>query len=171
MMVNILKVVLILFFFTTFSAKAEKIVIVDINALITNSKAGQSIKIKLKEEKDLLTKQFKSKEDDLKSQEKKLISQKNVLSEEEFKKKAKSLNEKINKYKKEKKTKLDKVANDRNKRVGILLENINQLIIDYSTKNSITLVIDKKFTIISKNEIDISKIILDQLNNKITSIK
>ena len=171
MRVNILKVVLILFFFTTFSAKAENIVIVDINALITNSKAGQSIKIKLKEEKDLLTKQFKSKEDDLKSQEKKLISQKNVLSEEEFKKKAKSLNEKINKYKKEKKTKLDKVANDRNKRVGILLENINQLIIDYSTKNSITLVIDKKFTIISKNEIDISKIILDQLNNKITSIK
>ena len=76
MMVNILKVVLILFFFTTFSAKAEKIVIVDINALITNSKAGQSIKIKLKEEKDLLTKQFKSKEDDLKSQEKKLISKK-----------------------------------------------------------------------------------------------
>ena len=170
MIVRFLKVILFLLCLSI-NAKAEKIAIVDINSLIANSKAGQSIKNKLKEEKDLLAKQFKSKENDLKTKEKKLISQKNVLSEEEFRKKAKSLNEQINLYRDEKKLKLDKVAKNRNKRVGILLENINELIIDYSTKNSITLVVDKKYTIISKNEIDISKIILDQLNNKISSIK
>ena len=76
---------LILFFATIVNATAEKIIIVDINSLIANSKAGQSIKSKLKEEKDSLVKQFKKKEEDLKKQEQKLVSQKNVLSEEEFK--------------------------------------------------------------------------------------
>lgn len=161
---------LILFFATIVNATAEKIIIVDINSLIANSKAGQSIKSKLKEEKDSLVKQFKKKEEDLKKQEQKLISQKNVLSEEEFRIKAKTLNEKINLYKKEKKTKLDEVAKNRNKRVSILLEAINELLIDYSTKNSITLVVDKKYTIISKNEIDLTNVILDSLNEKIKKI-
>ena len=161
---------LILFFATIVNATAEKIIIVDINSLIANSKAGQSIKSKLKEEKDSLVKQFKKKEEDLKKQEQKLVSQKNVLSEEEFRIKAKTLNEKINLYKKEKKTKLDEVAKNRNKRVSILLEAINELLIDYSTKNSITLVVDKKYTIISKNEIDLTNVILDSLNEKIKKI-
>ena len=161
---------LILFFATIVNATAEKIIIVDINSLIANSKAGQSIKSKLKEEKDSLVKQFKKKEENLKKQEQKLVSQKNVLSEEEFRIKAKTLNEKINLYKKEKKTKLDEVAKNRNKRVSILLEAINELLIDYSTKNSITLVVDKKYTIISKNEIDLTNVILDSLNEKIKKI-
>ena len=161
---------LILFFATIVNATAEKIIIVDINSLIANSKAGQSIKSKLKEEKDSLVKQFKKKEEDLIKQEQKLVSQKNVLSEEEFRIKAKTLNEKINLYKKEKKTKLDEVAKNRNKRVSILLEAINELLIDYSTKNSITLVVDKKYTIISKNEIDLTNVILDSLNEKIKKI-
>ena len=161
---------LILFFATIVNATAEKIIIVDINSLIANSKAGQSIKSKLKEEKDSLVKQFKKKEEDLKKQEQKLVSQKNVLSEEEFRIKVKTLNEKINLYKKEKKTKLDEVAKNRNKRVSILLEAINELLIDYSTKNSITLVVDKKYTIISKNEIDLTNVILDSLNEKIKKI-
>ena len=161
---------LILFFDTIVNATAEKIIIVDINSLIANSKAGQSIKSKLKEEKDSLVKQFKKKEEDLKKQEQKLVSQKNVLSEEEFRIKVKTLNEKINLYKKEIKTKLDEVAKNRNKRVSILLEAINELLIDYSTKNSITLVVDKKYTIISKNEIDLTNVILDSLNEKIKKI-
>ena len=161
---------LILFFATIVNATAEKIIIVDINSLIANSKAGQSIKSKLKEEKDSLVKQFKKKEEDLKKQEQKLVSQKNVLSEEECRIKAKTLNEKINLYKKEKKTKLDEVAKNRNKRVSILLEAINELLIDYSTKNSITLVVDKRYTIISKNEIDLTNVILDSLNEKIKKI-
>ena len=47
---------------------------------------------------------------------------------------------------------------------------INELLIDYSTKNSITLVVDKKYTIISKNEIDLTNVILDSLNEKIKKI-
>ena len=103
MILRIIKVVLFFTFFITFNAQAEKIVIVDINSLISNSSAGQSIKLKIKEEKENLAKLLKKKEDNLKEQEKKLVSQKNVLSEEEFKKKAKSFNEKLNLYKKEKK--------------------------------------------------------------------
>ena len=170
MIFKILKVFIFLTFFLNFNAHAEKIVIVDINTLISNSSAGKSVKLKLNEEKENLAKELKKKEEDLKNQEKKLVSQKNVLSEEEFRKKAKFLNEKINLYKKEKKTKLDEIANNRNKRIAKLLENINELLIDYSTKNSITLVVDKKYTIISKNEIDITKTILDLLNNKIKKI-
>ena len=161
---------LVLFFAMIANANAEKIIIVDINSLIANSTAGQSIKSKLKEEKDSLVKQFKKKEEDLKKQEQKLVSQKNVLSEEEFRTKAKSLNEKINLYKKEKKSKLDEVAINRNRRVSKLLEAINELLIDYSTKNSITLILDKKNTIISKNEIDLTNVILDSLNKKIKKI-
>lgn len=59
----------------------------------------------------------------------------------------------------------------RNEAVSKLLVEINKLLIDYSKKNEISMILDKKNVIISKNENDITEEILGLLNNKVSKIK
>ena len=54
MILRIIKIVLFFTFFVTFNAQAEKIVIVDINSLRSNSYIGKYIKLKIKEKKNNL---------------------------------------------------------------------------------------------------------------------
>ena len=59
----------------------------------------------------------------------------------------------------------------RNEALSKLLKEINQLLIEYSKKTKISMMLDKKNVIISKNENDITKEILNLLDKKITKIK
>ena len=59
----------------------------------------------------------------------------------------------------------------RNDALSKLLKEINQLLIEYSERTKISIMLDKKNVIISKNENDITKEILDLLDKKITKIK
>tara|TARA_B100002019_G_C21164555_1_gene545127 strand:+ start:821 stop:982 length:162 start_codon:yes stop_codon:yes gene_type:complete len=51
-----------------------------------------------------------------------------------------------------------------------LLENLNQILVQYSKDNNIDLIIDKKYTILTKNEGDITNLVLELLDKKITKI-
>ena len=59
----------------------------------------------------------------------------------------------------------------RNDALSKLLKEINQLLIEYSERTKPSIMLDKKNVIISKNENDITKEILDLLDKKITKIK
>ena len=59
----------------------------------------------------------------------------------------------------------------RNDALSKLLKEINILLIEYSEKTKISMMLDKKNVIISRNENDITKEILNLLDKKITKIK
>ena len=59
----------------------------------------------------------------------------------------------------------------RNDALSKLLKEINILLIEYSKKTKISMMLDKKNVIISRNENDITKEILNLLDKKITKIK
>ena len=68
---------------------------------------------------------------------------------------------------KEKNIKLNKLKDESAK---LILKNINEIISEYSTKNSISMIVEKKSIIIGKSELNITNDILDLLNKKIKKI-
>lgn len=169
MIFKIFKKFIIIFFFC-FPVYAENIGIVDVAFLINNSKAGKFIQKTLKDENTKVIENLKKKEIDLKNQEKKLISQKNVLSEEEFSKKISDYRKKINDHNTQKKIKLDDLNKKKATGVAKLLENLNTILIEFSKNNNLELIIDKKYTILSKNEMDFTKEVLELLDKKVSKI-
>ncbi len=149
----------------------EKIIIVDVDYLLNKSKAGINIQEQLKKKSDNRIKKFKSKDKEFKDKESKLIAQKNILSKEDFKNKADALKKEIFKFNSNNKKELNLTQKKRNEAISKLLVEINKLLIDYSKKNEISMILDKKNVIISKNDNDITEEILDLLNNKISKIK
>ena len=63
-----------------------------------------------------------------------------------------------------KQIKIKEVKVQREKDYQELLKKINSVLVDYSAKNKISTVIDKKYIIISKSTNDITKDILNILN-------
>ena len=149
----------------------EKIIIVDVDYLLNKSKAGTNIQEQLKKKNDNRIKKLKSKDKEFKDKESKLIAQKNILSKEDFKNKADALKKEIINFNSNNKKELDLTQKKRNEAVSKLLVEINKLLIDYSKKNEISMILDKKNVIISKNENDITEEILGLLNNKVSKIK
>ena len=163
-------VIISFLFFFNFNAYAENIAIVDVNFLINNSKAGKFIQKNLTADNKKIVEDLKKKETNLINEEKKLITQKNVLSEEEFKKKIQEHREKISKHNAEKKNKLESLNQKKAKGVSNLLKNLNDILVLYSKDNDIELIVDKKYTILTKNEKDITKKVLLLLDEKISKV-
>jgi len=163
-----------LFFFLIFlnNAQAEgKIVYLDVNFLLSNSEAGIYINNELKKINDKNIEEYKKIENSIKSEEKNLLKQKNILKENEFNDKANKLREKFKSYQILKNTKnkdLQKVRDDSGNQV---LNVINEILTEYSKKNKISLIIQKKNIVIGKSELDITKNILELLNDKIKKVE
>ena len=78
--------------------------------------------------------------------------------------------EKISKHNLEKKNKLESLNQKKAKGVSNLLKNLNDILVLYSKDNNIELIVDKKYTILTKNEKDITKKVLLLLDEKISKV-
>ena len=148
----------------------ESIVYLDINKILVNSIAGKNssklLELKFKKKSDEFNKVAKQ----LKEDETKIISQKNILSNEEYEKNIKSLRDRVKKYRLDRKKSFDEISNERASLSNKFIELLNPIITDYSVKNSISLVIQKKNIIVGKTELDITDKILLIVDTKITKI-
>tara|TARA_Y100000389_G_C17431664_1_gene503007 strand:+ start:926 stop:1456 length:531 start_codon:yes stop_codon:yes gene_type:complete len=165
--------VLFIIFLLGFSSNAnseEKIAILNMEFLMEKSLAGKSIKKQLKDirKKDIET--FKKKETQIKEEDKKLIAQKNVLSAEDFKKKINELREKFKKYNNERIEKMNSLNSKKNSSITTLLKEINPILTEFANVNKITIIIDKRYVILVKNELDITEDVLKILDKKIKKI-
>ena len=139
--------------------------------LMEKSLAGKSIKKQLDDLRKKDINSFKKTENNLKEDEQKLIAQKNVLSAEDFKKKISLLRESLKKYNLERSEKINSLKNKRNSSITTLLKEINPILTEFAKTNEITLIIDKRYIILGKNELDITDQILKILDKKIKKIK
>ena len=167
------KIIFILLFFVISipSYSSEKIVYLDVEKIMQESVAGKNIIAKIKKKRETSISMFKKKEKEIKEKEKKLISQKNVLSEEEFKKKIQDLRADISKYQKERNNASNDIARTRIKASTNLIKKLTPILESYSKENSIRIIIQKKHIVMGSKEDDITKEILNLVNEKIKSIK
>ena len=167
------KIIYILLFFIISlpSYSSEKIVYLDVEKIMQESIAGKNIIAKIKKKRETSISKLKKKEKEIVEKEKKLISQKNVLSEEEFKKKIQDLRSDISKYQKERNNASNDIARTRIKASTNLIKKLTPILETYSKENSIRIIIQKKHIVMGSKEDDITKEILNIVNQKIKSIK
>ena len=169
-----LKILLLIIFFIFFSKNPvlaeNKTVYLDLDIIMTNSKAGKSINAQLEKKHKKNIKNFQKIEEELKKEETEIISQKSVISKEEFEKKIIILRDKANNYRKERNNNIDNLNNERMNATTKMIALIKPILSDYSQKNSISLIIQKRNIIIGKTSLDITPDILEIVDKKIKEI-
>ena len=166
-------VILIFLFLSNFNKanSSEQIVYVDLDKVLLNSLAGKSLNNKLNKSNDLNSKKFQKKLATLKSLEQDIISKKNVLDPKDFQKKIKDLRNDFVLYNKSAEE-VSKSFNKIKKNAEIeLMRSLNLVLSDYSKKNDISIVLNKRQIMIGKTELDITDKIINELNKKIKDIK
>ena len=149
----------------------EKIVYLDVEKIMKDSLAGKSIISQLKKKRESSISKFKSREKDIFEKEKKLISQKNILSKEDFEKKLKDLRNDISNYQKDRNKSSNEITKSRVNASTRLISKLTPILEEYSKKNSIRIIVQKKNIVMGKKEDDITKDILELINQKVKSIK
>ena len=151
-----------LFLYT--NALSNQISIVDVTFLLKNSNKGKNIKKELDSMNSKNLKLYDEKKNKLEVKEKKIASKKNILSEEDFNNEVLKFRKEVADYESERRKSIQKIRDIKVNKIAKLLSEINKILVDYSSKNSISTIIDKKNVIITKQENDITKEILKILN-------
>ena len=151
-----------LFFFS--NAFSNQISIVDVTFLLKNSNKGKIIQKDLDSLNLKNSKLYNEKKKKLEVKEKKIVSKKNILSKEDFNNEVLEFRKEVANYESERRKSVQKINNVKVAKITKLLAEINKILVDYSSKNSISTIIDKKNVIITKQENDITKEILKILN-------
>ena len=158
------KSLLVLFFLIFFSQVSlsyeNKLVYIDLNKIMNNSIAGKSITSQLEENHKKNISKLKKIEEKLKKEESEIISQKNVITKEEYEKKIIDLREKARKFRNERNENINNLNNQRLEATSKIINLIRPILSEYSEKNSISIIIDKKNVIIGKTALDITDDIL-----------
>ena len=157
-------------FYSSSSYSESLIVFLDMDKIMLQSKAGKSITVELEKiHKNNIT-TFKQKEEELKNKETSIVSQKNVLSNEEFEKKINSLRKEANEYRIKRRDLINSLTEKRVEAQNKLIKTLNPILADYSKKNSISMIIQKKNIIIGKSELEITDDILEILDKSLKTI-
>ena len=162
--------ILIYFFLSLSSSNAyssEKIVYLDVDFIINKSKPAISIIKKIDKIRNKETKNIQNAEEQIKKKNDELKKTKNLISEDEFKVKVAKFRDELKEFEAKKIKTINEINKKRQKELNDFLLLINPLIQEYMEKNSIDIVIDKKNIFIAKSEHDITKDILEIVNNKI----
>ena len=145
----------------------ENIVFVDVDYIIENSNVGKKAleKINNLDKKNVDT--LKKKNSELQKIEIELKNKQNIITEDAFKLEVKNLKEKVNAYKKEKKIMVTNLNKFKNEEISKVFEQISPIISRYMENNSIKIVFDSKNIFMGASSSDITKTILDEINNQI----
>ena len=169
---NLLFFFLIFFLLKSNNIIAEaKLAYLDLELLISQSLAGKSITTQLENKHNKNLEKFKFIENQLKNEEEKILLQKNVIKKIEYEKKIIELRSKANNFSQERSKFIDILNDDKINSTNKLLNEINPILTEYSSKNLISIIFQKKNIIIGKSELDITDDILKLLDKKVKEIK
>ena len=169
-LVKIIFISLILFSYSKITLANSTIKFIDMEKILNESVAGIYIKDELEKLHKSNLKKFEKTENDLKNEESELLSQRNILSKEQFEQRINKLRTKANLYRENRQKSLDDITEKRLNSINSLLNEVNPILANYSKENSISIIIQKKNIVMGKSELDITNIILEAINSKISKI-
>ncbi len=166
-----IKVILLSFFFILLQinllSSNENIVFVDVDYVIKNSNVGKKAleKINNLDKKNIDT--LKKKNSELQKLETELKNKQNIITNDAFQLEVKNLKEMVNAYKEEKKIMVTNLNKFKNEEISKVFEQISPIISQYMENNSINILFDSKNIFMGASSSDITKTILDEINNQI----
>ena len=160
--------ILLFFLFAVVPTYAKsQIAFIDMEIILNKSLVGKKYINEINENKKKVLKKLKANEQSLIKEEKLLSSQKNVIKKGEFEVKFNLLKKKVNEHNKKKKDSLKDFNKDQIDMTSKLLLLINPILEEYSSKNSISILLQKRDIVIGNTNLDITLKILDLVNQKI----
>ena len=164
-------VIVFFVFHFTYTFAEEKIVFINMDYLLNESKVGKSAQNQLEKlHKSNLDSLMKI-EDRLKNEEKDILSKKNILKQEEFEAKINKLREDAKEYQNSRVKLTNELTQKRTEVTQKILNEIKPLLAKYLEENSVSFILDKKNVIVGKTNSDITNIIIKQLDNKLPKIE
>ena len=158
---------IVLMIFISTSNCEDQIVYLDLDNVVSNTKAGKSILSELEKSKNSALLRFEKREKDLKKIEDEIKKQKNVISEDEFKKRLVEFRKEITKSRQDK----QKVINEFNQKKQVefaeFFKKITPIIEQYVSEKKIDIVLDKKNIFIAAKKKDITLEIIEIIDSKI----
>lgn len=150
--------------------ESGKIAVVDVQYLISSSKAGKSIRSQLDKQRNAYSSQIEKQEAELRKAEKDLVDQQTSLSKEAFLEKRKAFQEKV--MSAQRSVQQRRVAFDRAYTGAMekLREHIVKIVADAAGKNKISLVLNRQEVVLVEEKMDMTKEILLTLDRTVSSI-
>tara|TARA_B100000003_G_C10875860_1_gene349106 strand:- start:448 stop:975 length:528 start_codon:yes stop_codon:yes gene_type:complete len=169
-----IKILLLVTFFiihNSYSFAENKISFIDVNFIFMNSNAGKKVNDQIKNKREKINKEFLSYKKTIDDEQKKLSNQQNILSEDELRKKAIDLEKKAKEYNAIISKKNDELNNYKNKATKEFYIILTKIMQDYAVSNSVEMILKKENILIGKNNLDITKEIMNLFNKNIKDIK
>jgi len=171
-MKNILILSLAILICMPFAAHAQDslIAVVDIDKILSDSKAGQSIQTQLKKKREAFQKEFSARENNLVNAEKTLVQQQGTVPAEEFDTKRKKFEQELlqtrNLFQKRRNS-LDKALSVS---LSQLRSNIIRVTSEIAEEKSYSVVLTRDSVVIIDKKMDITEMVLNKMNTRVQSI-
>ena len=142
----------------------ENLAFINIDKVLNDSNYGKSLlkEVKLVNEKNI--KILQEKEIEISNEDKELQAKKNIYSETEFQAELIKFKNKLESYSKLKNDMVEDIEKRRDKILNNFFLEINPIIENYMSENSIDILFEQKNVYIGINNLDITDDIIEQLN-------
>ena len=160
---------LIIFFFLINSSNLyakDDVAYIDMDFVISNTTIGKTILNKISKKDEQNIKELKLREEEIKKLEKEINQKKNILSKDQLDNEIKKFNLKLNSIKKEKDLMVKEINEIKKAGLSNFYKEVNPIIQSYMESNNINILIDINNVIAGKEEYNISKKIIDEINLK-----
>ena len=153
--------------FSSSAISKELIAFIDLDQLLKESDRGLKIYNDLDIKKSVEIEKIKKKENHIKKLEEEINKKRNVLTNDELKNEIDNLKKEINNFN----TFKNQIQNDFEKikknMISEFFAEVNPLIKEYLDKNSIDILLNNKYVVIGKNDLDITETIIKIINKKL----
>ena len=164
---KIITTLIVLFSFYTCSYGQDKIVFLDLDKVVINTKAGKSIIDKLEKSKKAALQKFEKKERDLKKKEDEIKKQKNIISEEELKKRLVEFRKEVSSFRENRQKLINDFNQKRKAEFDEFFKKITPIIESYVSEKNIDILIDKKNIFVASKKKNITSEIIKIIDSKI----
>jgi len=164
---KIITTLIVLSSFYTFSYGQDKIVFLDLDKVVSNTKAGKSIIDKLEKSKKVALQKFEKKERDLKKKEDEIKKQKNIISEEELKKRLVEFRKEVSSFRKNRQKLINDFNQKRKAEFDEFFKKITPIIESYVSEKNIDILLDKKNIFVASKKKNITTEIIKIIDTKI----
>ena len=145
----------------------EQIVYLDLDNIVSNTKAGKLIISNLEKSKKKTLAKFEKKEKELKKIESDINKQKNILSEEELKKKLVEFRKEINIFQTDRQNVINQFNKKKVEEFNNFFKKITPIIQSYVSEKNIDIVLDRKNIFVASKKKDITQEIIKLIDSKI----
>ena len=164
------KLFLILFFFfisLNVVYSNEKVFFIDLDLVIKNSNYGKKILDDINKINEENISKLKKKESELRSIEEEIKKKQNILSQDELSKEINILKNKVSVFKIDKDKMVNELKKTRQESISNFFVKVSPIIQSYMEENSISILLDRKNVFIGRINSDITKEIIERINNQL----